>query len=275
MLDLDESFMHIHTLFCRDIKICCDLRSFWKTWGEKVFFWGFHSLRERIWNHDNRLLRSGNKQQVDIWSKSTETLVINISNMRKLSALTDYFPILDILLAGVVVCISPDRFLGFFPHWATLSLLGRPCLISFSRSHNIIMEEKGKEPWVTITSIIIHILKSLTMKTFPKKDTYWFKRFFYCWWKLSTKPISFPDLMIIGSYIEHLINTELPMALKLSRVPIKKKERRCLVELLYPEGWRTPSNTSLQIWSSTPLMPKVLAKKRGGTPYPLIKCFGV
>ena len=79
MLDLDENFK----LFCRDIKICCDLRSFWKTWGEK-FFLEKCFLGGRMQNHDNRLLRSGNKQQVDISSKSTETLVINISNMRKL-----------------------------------------------------------------------------------------------------------------------------------------------------------------------------------------------
>ena len=33
-----------HTLFCHDIKICRDLRTFWKTWGKKCFFWDNKSV---------------------------------------------------------------------------------------------------------------------------------------------------------------------------------------------------------------------------------------
>ena len=33
-LDLDENFKSQHTLFCRDIKICGDLRTIWKTLGK-------------------------------------------------------------------------------------------------------------------------------------------------------------------------------------------------------------------------------------------------
>ena len=35
-LDSSKNFKPQHMLFCRDIKICCDLRNFWKT-QKKVF----------------------------------------------------------------------------------------------------------------------------------------------------------------------------------------------------------------------------------------------
>ena len=37
-LDLDENLKHLHALFCPIIKICRDLRTFWKTWCNKVPF---------------------------------------------------------------------------------------------------------------------------------------------------------------------------------------------------------------------------------------------
>ena len=39
-LDLDENFKYQHTLFCRDIKICGDLRTILKTLGKKSFLLG-------------------------------------------------------------------------------------------------------------------------------------------------------------------------------------------------------------------------------------------
>ena len=38
-LDSDENFKPEHTLFCRNIKICCDIRTFWRYLGKKVPFW--------------------------------------------------------------------------------------------------------------------------------------------------------------------------------------------------------------------------------------------
>ena len=38
VLILFKNFTPYHTLFCRDIKICCDLRTFLKSLGNKVFF---------------------------------------------------------------------------------------------------------------------------------------------------------------------------------------------------------------------------------------------
>ena len=39
-LESGENFKPLHTLFCRDIKICRDLRTFWKSLGKKnAFFW--------------------------------------------------------------------------------------------------------------------------------------------------------------------------------------------------------------------------------------------
>ena len=35
-----EIFESTHMLSCRDIKICYDLRTFWKTLGKKCFFFG-------------------------------------------------------------------------------------------------------------------------------------------------------------------------------------------------------------------------------------------
>ena len=32
-LNLDKNFKPKHTLFCRNINICRDLRTFWRTWG--------------------------------------------------------------------------------------------------------------------------------------------------------------------------------------------------------------------------------------------------
>ena len=56
-LDSDESFKLQNTLFCRDIKICCDLRTFWKTlgrksafWVKRVFFWVRSALLHSIYS---------------------------------------------------------------------------------------------------------------------------------------------------------------------------------------------------------------------------------
>ena len=43
-LDLYKNFRHQHTLLCLDIKICRDLRTFWKTMGQKVLFWDNNSV---------------------------------------------------------------------------------------------------------------------------------------------------------------------------------------------------------------------------------------
>ena len=39
-LDSDENFKPEHTLFCREIKICRDLRTLWKSSGKKSAFLG-------------------------------------------------------------------------------------------------------------------------------------------------------------------------------------------------------------------------------------------
>ena len=36
-LDLDKNFKPLHMLFCRDIKICRDLRTFWKSLVKSAF----------------------------------------------------------------------------------------------------------------------------------------------------------------------------------------------------------------------------------------------
>ena len=43
-LDSDENFKPSHTLFCRNIKICCDLLSLWKTLGKNSVSWAKSAL---------------------------------------------------------------------------------------------------------------------------------------------------------------------------------------------------------------------------------------
>ena len=43
-LDSDKIFEPQTTLFCRDIKICCDLRTFWKSLDKKVLLWVKNSI---------------------------------------------------------------------------------------------------------------------------------------------------------------------------------------------------------------------------------------
>ena len=43
-LDSDKNLKLLHTLFCRDIKIGRNFRTFWKILGKKVFYWVRNSI---------------------------------------------------------------------------------------------------------------------------------------------------------------------------------------------------------------------------------------
>ena len=44
-VDLKQVFKPLHTLFCRAIKICCDVRSFLESLGKKRVFFGLNPLK--------------------------------------------------------------------------------------------------------------------------------------------------------------------------------------------------------------------------------------